>query len=288
MIHVYRVFGHTACRARKIASAWHVSPIADSLSRQTEAGGESSSEVETDMRLQRIPTEGGAILYDPSRLAHPNDRNFDPVALARGGHVESAARGRGASFRVEGSDPQQPASYLRQYRRGGLFGAVLFDRYLWLGEWRTRAFRELTLLAEMETLGLPAARGVAARYQRSGLIYRAQLLTVAIEGARPLSNIWPELDPAAWQDIGATVRRFHEAGIRHADLNAHNILIGEDGEVHLIDFDRGARVAPGRWRARNLARLARSLAKLSGPTVESVQWRALLKGYARPLAAPPR
>jgi 3-deoxy-D-manno-octulosonic acid kinase len=240
------------------------------------------------MRLQRIPTEGGAILYDPSRLAHPDDRDFDPVALANAGHVESAARGRGASFRVQGSDPGRSACYLRQYRRGGLFGAVLFDRYLWLGEQRTRAFRELALLSEMEALGLPAARGVAARYRRSGLIYRAELLTVAIEGARPLSSVWQELDAATWQRIGATVRRFHEAGIRHADLNAHNILVDQGGGVHLIDFDRGARVAPGRWRARNLARLARSLTKVAGSTVESAEWRALLEGYALPLAAPPR
>jgi len=251
------------------------------------AGGESSSEVGLDMRLQRIPTEGGAILYDPSRLAHPTDHDFDPVDLAAFGRVERAARGRGASFLVRGAKGL-PSCYLRQYRRGGWLGSLWFDRYLWLGERRTRAFRELTLLAEIEALGLPAARGVAARYRRRGGIYRAELLTLAIEGAQPLSMRLSDLEEGVWWRIGAVVRRFHDAGIRHADLNAHNILIDAAGGIHLIDFDRGARVPPGRWRQRNLSRLARSLAKLSGPRSDSAQWKALLDGYARPRAAPPR
>jgi 3-deoxy-D-manno-octulosonic acid kinase len=171
---------------------------------------------------------------------------------------------------------------LRHYRRGGLVARLVADRYLWTGEEATRAFRELRLLALIESLGLPAARPVAARYVRHGLWYRADLLTVAIAAAQPLAE---RLDAgpgdALWPRLGATIRAFHDAGIRHADLNARNLLVCADGAVQLIDFDRGMLCRPGRWRAANLARLARSLQKFGGPDPHSGQWRALLDGYVR-------
>ena len=66
----------------------------------------------------------------------------------------------------------------------------------------------------------------------------------------------------AWAAIGRCIRRFHDYGLCHADLNAHNILLRGDREVFLIDFDRCARRQPGMWRDANLARLRRSLDKL--------------------------
>ncbi len=281
MIQVKRVAGQAACRRRSTASAWQVSPMAESRSRQTLAGGEFRSLLKEDMPLERIPTESGAILYDPSRISHPQPVDFEPSTLLAAGRVSATAAGRGSAWFVD-ARPGMPAQVLRHYRRGGLVARWVADRYLWTGEEATRSFRELRLLAMIESLGLPAARPVAARYVRDGLWYRADLLTVAIPAARPLAE---RLDAAPgdalWPRVGATLRAFHDAGIRHADLNARNLLICADGAVQLIDFDRGARCRPGRWRAANLARLARSLQKFAGPDTDSEQWRALLAGYAR-------
>jgi 3-deoxy-D-manno-octulosonic acid kinase len=69
----------------------------------------------------------------------------------------------------------------------------------------------------------------------------------------------------------------------HADLNARNILIREDGAVFLIDFDR-ARFREGAEQAfsANLKRLKRSLHKFwpdkSGDK-DREAWTHLLKGY---------
>ena len=61
----------------------------------------------------------------------------------------------------------------------------------------------------------------------------------------------------------AIVRRFHQRGVYHADLNAHNILWTESGEVYLIDFDKGQlRETRRSWQLANLNRLQRSLSKL--------------------------
>jgi 3-deoxy-D-manno-octulosonic acid kinase len=65
--------------------------------------------------------------------------------------------------------------------------------------------------------------------------------------------------------------------VQHADLNAHNIMLGENGEVWLLDFDRGRLRTPGSWRGRVLDRLARSLAKISNGSIEWKSGFALLR-----------
>ena len=244
------------------------------------------------MRLERIATETGAILYDPARLDHPTPADFDPQALAASGRVTGTATGRGSAWFVAAARPGAGATVLRHYRRGGWIARLVADRYLWRGAEATRAFRELRLLAAIEALGLPAARPVAARYARAGAAYRADLLTLAIPAAQPLAErLGAGLDAPTWRRIGATIRDFHEAGIRHADLNARNVLLDAHGAVHLIDFDRGALVAPGPWRARNLERLRRSLLKLGSRAADGDDppgWAELLAGYRTPRSAPPR
>lgn len=236
------------------------------------------------MRLERVPTGTGAILYDPTRLAHPDRSDFDPQTRP----ATRAARGRGSAWFLEPLVAGGPALALRHYRRGGLLARFNRDRYCWTGEDATRCFRELRLLARIEALGLPAARPVAALYQRDGLTYRAALLTVRIEGARPLSGQFDETRLDVWARVGSVIGAFHRAGFCHADLNAHNILVDRAGAVHLIDFDRGEQRAVGRWAQGNLDRLARSLAKVGGPGPQSAAWAALLDGYGTPRSAPSR
>ncbi len=240
------------------------------------------------MRLERIATETGAILYDPSRLDHPTPDDFEPAALAAAGRVTGTAAGRGRAWFVA-APAGGAATVLRHYRRGGLVARLVADRYWWRGEEATRAFRELRLLARLEELGLPAARPVAARYARASFGYRADLVTLEIPQARTLAARLAEgLGPVLWRRIGATIRAFHDAGVRHADLNAHNVLLDGAGEVHLIDFDRGTLAAPGGWRAANLERLHRSLNKLGGGAAPEAGWAALLEGYGTPRSAPLR
>jgi 3-deoxy-D-manno-octulosonic acid kinase len=70
-------------------------------------------------------------------------------------------------------------------------------------------------------------------------------------------------DDAFWARIGAGIRRFHDHGVIHADLNARNILVDAADTVFLIDFDRARRI-PGASAqfAANLERLRRSFDKL--------------------------
>jgi 3-deoxy-D-manno-octulosonic acid kinase len=89
--------------------------------------------------------------------------------------------------------------------------------------------------------------------------------------------------------VGAAVAELHHAGVEHADLNAHNLLLDAKGAVSVIDFDRGRLHAPdgagtpGVWVNRNLGRLQRSLAKISrglpAGRYSARDWEWFMAGY---------
>ena len=87
--------------------------------------------------------------------------------------------------------------------------------------------------------GLPVPAPIAARYRRNGLFYTADLITQRLEGSESLAAKLARgpISLTQWIAIGRCIRRFHDAGVHHADLNAHNILLADE-QVHLIDFDR--------------------------------------------------
>jgi len=225
----------------------------------------------------------GAMLYDGSAVDQISPDLFEPAHWQSGATgPEIATGGRGTVVFVNG----QPARWaLRHYRRGGLPGRILCDQFFYLGENATRCFREFRLLATLHAMALPVPRPIAARYQRSGLIYRADLMTSRIANSRPLSQVLAlgQGPTDIWEAVGALVRRFHDAGVYHADLNAHNILVGVTGQLYLLDFDRGRIRRPGRWQAANLQRLRRSLEKISRASSDinlgENHWDALMDGY---------
>lgn len=231
------------------------------------------------MAFERMEFPQGAMLVDPSFGLDPASL-FDRETLIAQGRLVEASGGRGSvSFiRLDGLE-----LVLRRYLRGGLAARVSRDRYLWLGEAHTRAFRELRLLAALVGLGLPVPRPVAARYNRSGLGYRGELVTERLPGASPLAARWlaGEATDEDWALAGRCIRRFHDAGVQHADLNANNIMLDGRGGAWLLDFDRGRIQRPGPWREQVLARLARSLEKIGTGAGRGDEWRARFAALKR-------
>jgi 3-deoxy-D-manno-octulosonic acid kinase len=229
------------------------------------------------------PIAGGAMLYDASRLGQPDATVFEAGRWQRDGALESARGGRGTVLFVRAPDGARWV--LRHYRRGGFAAKISADAYLWAGAARTRSFREWRLLHQLREWELPVPAPVAARYVRAGLLYRADLITVELPVRRTVAQALHEGPLAAnrWEAIGRCVGRLHARGVQHADLNAHNLLLGEDEDVvYVLDFDRGRIRARGAWEQDVLARLDRSLRKVTqelpsdryGPE----PWRALLAG----------
>lgn len=228
------------------------------------------------------PIAGGAMLYDASRLGQPAASVFDVAHWRQQGALESARGGRGTVQFVR--TPGGERWVLRHYRRGGLVAKLSEDAYLWTGESRTRSFREWRLLRQLRTWELPVPEPVAASYVRSGLVYRADLITVELPVRRTVAQALAEgpLAAARWEAIGRCVGRLHARGVHHADLNAHNLLLGDDDAVYVLDFDRGRIRARGAWEQAVLARLDRSLRKVTAELPSDrygpEPWRALLAG----------
>jgi 3-deoxy-D-manno-octulosonic acid kinase len=227
--------------------------------------------------------EGGTILYDSSRASNASPGWLDASWWAKRGEVIEAQEGRGSAFMIE-ADAR--SLVLRHYRRGGLIARLCTDRYLWRGADRTRSFHEWHLLYLMHRAGLPVPQPIAAGYRRRGATYTADLLVRRIPAVRSLAAALATapVSLGVWVAIGRCLRNFHVRGIYHADLNAHNILLGEnESDVWLIDFDRGAVRTPGWWSDANLVRLQRSLQKisatLSSEGFSAADWKALIDSY---------
>jgi 3-deoxy-D-manno-octulosonic acid kinase len=238
--------------------------------------------------VKRKDLTGGAMLYDASRAGNASEQWFEPKFWRDRGELDGEARGRGTVHFIRAADR---GFVLRHYHRGGVVAKLSNDRYFWRGEAETRGFREWQLLYHLHRAGLPVPTPVAARYQRQGLTYTADLITEMLSDSVSLAQLLRVrgIPILGWITIGRCIRMFHDLGVCHADLNAHNIMLVGDDLVYLIDFDRGRLMKPGMWCDGNLVRLRRSLEKITYKLppehFSEADWHGLLDGYR---TAPPR
>lgn len=236
----------------------------------------------SEIKPQIVKLGEHAVLCDAEFSEELTADLFDPEQLERQGLLTGRGLGRGEAwfFHVRGRN-----WVLRHFRRGGLVGRIISDRYLGCRPEQSRSWSEWRLLAELYQRGLPVPRPVAASVRCGFGSYRADLLTEQIPDALSLAAHLAEqpLLKELWVSIGACLRRFHEQGICHADLNANNILIDGRAQIHLIDFDRGSIRPAGDWSRQNLQRLKRSLLKIQGNSVDfhysEQDWQHLQQGY---------
>ncbi|MHB1543349.1 MAG: 3-deoxy-D-manno-octulosonic acid kinase [Gammaproteobacteria bacterium] len=168
----------------------------------------------------------------------------------------------------------------RHYFRGGYPSRLIRDRYLWIGYGHSRPWREFVLLEKMKRNGLPVPTPALACVDRAYCGYTADLVTVRLSGLS-LAQCMDAGVAIDWSEIGRTIRRFHDQGIDHRDLNIHNIFLVNGERVYLLDFDR-ARERRVRviWARRNLCRLKRSLAKSGHASgLKEGCWARLMEGY---------
>ena len=198
------------------------------------------------------------------------------------GYQVISAGGRGGSCLIE-IDGRE--AVLRRYLRGGMVGKMLSDQYLWLGRTLTRPWREWKILQRARKADLPVPEPIAACACRSGLVYRAALITAYLVDTEMLTQRLQRenLGTENWYQLGLLIKRLHAQGIRHADLNSDNILIDSRNRFFVIDFDR-ARIMNqiDDWQWQPLFRLQRSIEKRNrnlNLDYSDDDWQALMDGY---------
>lgn len=229
-------------------------------------------------------TKNGAILYDKAIINQISDERFTAEGWLHAELLTGSLRsgGRGNTMLV-GNVPRQ--FVLRHYMRGGLLGKIIRETYIFSGEDLTRSFMEWRLLDKLAVNNMNVPRPAAARFVRRGTFYTADLITVRIPDVVSLSQYIAEQERGEtfWYSVGRSVWKFHEAGVYHADMNAYNVQVDKDGDVWMLDFDKGALKPPGRWQQQTLSRLHRSLQKIIvlDPKIyfNDANWDQLLDGY---------
>jgi len=225
---------------------------------------------------------GGAMLYDSSRVGNLSAAWFDPRHWEARGEIEGVARGRGTAHYISADGRN---FVLRHYHRGGLVAHFSRDRYFWRSDQETRPFAEWQLTYRLHRAGLPVPAPLAARYQHQGFTYTGDIITERLNTVGSLAECLGQgaLSILTWIAIGRCIRRFHDLGVCHADLNAHNLLLNEDAKVYMIDFDQCQLRKAGLWRDGNLVRLRRSLEKVTYGVPRDrfgeADWHGLLDGY---------
>jgi len=222
-------------------------------------------------------------LYDDTRFSDFSPQLLDPEYWQKQNQVTGQVHGRGITWFV---NYQSDELVLRHYYRGGLVGKINNDSYWFQSYETTRAVAEYHLLLKLSSLGLPVPVPMACRVIKGTLFYSADLLMSRIKNAHDLVAILPEksLAPDLWQKIGTIIKQFHQQGVFHHDLNAHNILIDKNEKIWIIDFDKGEqRPINKAWQTANLERLKRSLLKeqnkCPGFNFQDSDFKQLLKGY---------
>jgi len=207
-------------------------------------------------------------LFRPSRL-------FFELGIPR-------VRGKGGLLLVDGD-----AIVVRPNRHGGLLGRFLGDLYLDA----ERPHRELVLLWSLRRAGIPTLEPIASVTERRGPFFRGYLITEFLPGAIDLLRFLaargdPKDRMAILRRAGENLRRLHDLGVFHADLQLENLLVRE-GEVYVIDLDRSRQrpPLPPSLRLKNLLRLLRSAEKAMragrislSPREVLTFWRAYSQG----------
>mgnify|MGYP005847339499 CR=1 FL=1 len=230
----------------------------------------------------------GEIRTDDSRLLRGRDGAWiltrgtaaGAVALAletRSGCVPVSGDGRGAVWRFPLPDGGE--GLLRESCRGGWAGRVLRRHYLLVN--RPRWEWQVHLRAWQ--LGLPTVEPLGVRWRWEGPLCAGMLATRYAQGwslAR-----WVEMTPEAearregLRRAGAAVRRIHDAGLLHVDLQIRNLLVTPAGDILLLDWDRGrdrGRPATRAERSHGVFRFRRSTEKAGW---SSDLFEAFLEGY---------
>ena len=204
-----------------------------------------------------------------------------------------AIAGRGTAW--VSSLPGGERVVVRHNRHGGALAPLTRDLF----RAPTRAPLELEISEELRRRGIPTPNILAyATYPVAPGLCRADVVTRYVAPSVDLAAVLLSDDEAlraeAWEATALLLRELSEAGVRHHDLNAKNVLLHLRGDAPstamLLDVDRVVfGESPERALEGNMSRLFRSFRKwrsLYGARVDESEIEALARRVREATAAP--
>lgn len=191
---------------------------------------------------------------------------------------------------IEGSNERM---IIKHYEHGGLFRKITRD--ILFGN--SRPFRELAILEAASEKGIRVPEVLAAKVERVlGPFYKGDIAYKEIPDSVNLLDYLNRLNGKPMKEkislkreiiisLAEAIKKMHNSGIYHGDLNVRNVLIQnfvQEIRIYLLDFDcsKIKEKLTLRDRIKNLARFNRSCEKWRAPITSTDKLRFFLS-YAK-------
>lgn len=207
------------------------------------------------------------------------DISLDILKYGSSKQLISLTRGRNGVFLFQLGDRMQ--ALFKLYSHGGIFCNIFSNSLLFTN----RFLHEFNLYINILKNNLPVPEYLGGFWIKKYGLYKCGIITKYIPSATTLeeflnSDSFPlSKKQKILNQCGSIIRKMHDTGILHNDLQLRNILIDTDtNSIFLIDFDKAKSKTNlnNFYRSQNLLRLKRSFIKRN---IDLTFFNILLSGY---------
>ena len=175
--------------------------------------------------------------------------------------------------------------FVKRYAHGGLLRRLTAQRFLNVGP--CRSMREFQMLEYVRGLGVNAPRPVMY-ITRGTIFYATWLVMEELQNTRTLVELAEDSSDQASRQLQVTMGALGEQlytlirnRVLHVDFHPGNVLVGADGEVYIVDFDKACISNGSSYELRDvyLRRWRRAVIKHDLSPVLTELMSLLLRGY---------
>jgi tRNA A-37 threonylcarbamoyl transferase component Bud32 len=192
-----------------------------------------------------------------------------------------SGRGGSGSVEIEGLG----RVFVKRYAHGGLLRRLTAQRFLSLGP--ARSVREFQMLEFVRSLGVNAPLPVMY-VTRGTVFYATWLVMEELQNTRTLVELSEDSSEESARQLQVTMGALGEQlytlirnRVLHIDFHPGNVLVGTNGEVHIVDFDKARISNRSSYELRDvyLRRWRRAVIKHGLSPVLTELMSLLLRGY---------
>ncbi len=191
--------------------------------------------------------------------------------------VISTLKGRSYIYTLE------EGMVVRHVVHGGIFRHITGDRFWGVN----RSLREIKVSHYLIKNNVLTPEIIAVRHIKTGMFYRIWVISRFVPESRDLLeylNAYKEDVITMMEKTGTFIRRIHDLGVFHPDLQVKNILVDSYSRLWILDLDKARYMnhLPRFARSMNIKRFLRSCRKriAMGEVLLPEGWeQAFLNGY---------